>query len=286
MRKILFLVTAAVFFGAVTFQAQTLNPALVFGGRHAGKGGPRHASVMPIPVDPNLYVCNGCTSPPSAPHIIDPSNITISFAPANGTVTSDVFVILGVPNGTSAPTITCNAGCSTGQVSEVGTATMTASAITAGGTGGATGFGVSTTKSPINAYEGFSNITCCSVGQNSENFTNWSTNTTEFPNNPDNGVTSFTLYEYDLGSDSTAAVNGSAGSLNISVSGAPSGTWVIAYATGTAPCGKKTCTALFATPFTTSGQTGKVPEHATVTLLGAGLLGLAGLFGRRKKQVK
>jgi LPXTG-motif cell wall-anchored protein len=253
MRKILLLAAAVMLLGVGNVQAQTVDPQVFACTQIAG-------------------VCQGANDP----FTINLSSVTLGF---QGSFTShtDFFVIVGIPNGVSVPTITCNSGC-TSPAGPSGVAIMTSTGIT-----GVSGNGVSTSTSPINAYEAFSNITCCDAGQKSQSFGNWTQQT--FPNgtsNPDFGVTSFTLYEFDLGASSQGQ-----GSVNISVNNAPAGTWVIGYVAEACNSTKSNCAiGPNSTPFTVGGVSRSVPEHATVTLLGAGLLGLAGLFGRRKKQVK
>lgn len=60
-----------------------------------------------IDPDPQLYVCTGCTAPPSGdPNTINPALINIGFA-GNHTSVAPLLVIVGVANGSSptGPTI-------------------------------------------------------------------------------------------------------------------------------------------------------------------------------------
>jgi PEP-CTERM motif-containing protein len=257
MRKILFLLAAVALMGVVPVSAQVRRPELATPGNHNRHNGPTTTDITFV--DPQLFVCNGCTSSPTPndPVLISLANVHLGVAGndlANVTLTGDVIVIIGVPNGVGTPTITCNSGCTTGLVTVNGSNP------------------VMTSSTNTNAFLAFGNTP---GADGSENWTNWSGAPGEA------GVTSFTLYEFDLGAGSTAGL--AAGDLNITINGVGAGTIVIGYAAGVNS--KSGSGVIFSTPFTVAGDaTGQVPEPGTLALLGTGMLSIAGAIRRRKKQ--
>lgn len=276
MRKTLYLATAITLFAAVTFQVPALNAKVNGGGKKGPQGHPRGAITAPAG-DPQMYVCgfSPCTSPPGGdPNFVTSGAITVGFAGSH-TQTSDTIIILGVPMGGGVPTISFGGGsytsgsCVLGVCSAGTTATFTAA-------------------SSGSAFDQLGNI-----GKNggSESFTNWTTS--PFPggaSNPDSSVTSFTLYEFDLGSGSVLTTGNQ---LTFSINNSTNGTFVLAYACGgdqsVATCGttKGSGGNVFQTVFTNTGFTSDhitTPEPGSLVLLGIGLLGLAALVSKRKKQ--
>ena len=61
-------------------------------------------------VDPQIYVCTGCTAPAGGdPNVINPTSINVGFA-GNHTAVAPLLIIVGVPNGGPDPTISLPAG--------------------------------------------------------------------------------------------------------------------------------------------------------------------------------
>ena len=233
-------------------------------------------------VDPQIYVCTGCTAPPGTdPNPINSNTINVGFA-GNHTAAAPLLIIVGVPGATSTtgPTISLPTG-----VSLMATGNY---------------YGASTNKTLTGTLDGFltavTSDAYTAVGlnpeTNSESFTNWTTS--PFPGgatNPDTGVTSFGLYVYAI----SYALNSGAGGnspINIDFSGLPTGSYVIAYNCATlgsptsTQCGTTTTTKgdIGDTPFTNAGfvtSTAPTPEPNTLFLFGLGTLAL-GLVMRRR----
>jgi hypothetical protein len=238
-------------------------------------------------VDPNLYVCTGCTVPPSGssadPVTIDPNSFNVGNGGSN-TFTSPVLLIVGVPNGGPAPTLVLPNGVffATGQ-----TYYGLPSATSGTGAGTQEGILTSTSGSPAGDVYSSAGLT---TGSPSESFTNWTQN--PFPangsqmgaTNPDAGVTSFNLYayaiSYNLGTASNPDPLKGLDLTNVTV-----GSYVIAYVCDTL----STMTAcangsgLGSTPFTTAGFVA-TPLPGALALFGSVLVGGLGVSGWRKRR--
>jgi PEP-CTERM motif-containing protein len=172
-----------------------------------------------------------------------------------------LFLLVGVPNGGSAPSITSPAAYSPTQV------------------------GTNLSTSTVAGNTGYLDIGL--PGNGSQNLgSNWAVWDAAF------GVTatSFNIFEYNL--SGTTLTNANPTTFTFGGTGLQTGSFVYAFGclvTG-APgsCPQKDT---FSTPFTETGiVTGgasppPVPEPASMLLMGSGLLGLGGMLRRRKKAI-
>ncbi|MGH9325162.1 MAG: PEP-CTERM sorting domain-containing protein [Terriglobia bacterium] len=223
----------------------------------------------------NVYVCQSCTSAPSAPTLLTNVNsITVGVA-GSATMQNPLLIVLGVVDGTSsttAPTISFS-GCGT-----PAEPTNPCSLATVG-TYGLTSNQASFTSS--SSGTAFSQLGLSAGG--SQNFGNWST---LGKNDGFGAPTSFELFAYEL----PTTVSGQS-PITIDESGAPLGSYIIGYsckngtATGTPPGACAQNGDRGDTPFTTSGvvdSPSPAPEPSSLVLLGIVALGFAalGVFGR------
>ena len=237
-------------------------------------------------VDPQIFLCTGCTAPAGVdPVLVDPSSINVGFAGSH-TAVAPLLIIVGVPNGGSAPTISLPLGVS---AAAAGTYYGLNFATSGGLTGVAEGTLMSTGCANAYACSGIANA----GGGSSEMFVNWTGNPVPGgATNPDTGVTSFTLYafaiNYALNScvpnnkNGCPAVNSP---ITIDLAGGTAvglDTFVIAYNCATSGA---TCSGgdIGSTPFTNAGYY-TTPEPGTLALLGTGILGIGGLLRRRNKR--
>jgi len=250
-------------------------------------------------LDPQLYVeslnssCTDITNPCGAdPNLINPNSIYVGFA-GNHTAVSPLLIIVGVPQGGSAPTLS-----------------IETPGVTAALAGSYYGLNHATTGTLAGAFESTYTAasTCadaydCSgsglASDNSESFVNWTE--AKFKNgatNPDAGVTSFNLYAYAIAY--ALGTNANPSPINIDFSGAQVGDYVIAYNCGTSgpscsggDVGDTPFTdAGFVTPVTptstpTSSPTNTAftspttPEPSSTFLLGSAVIGVFMLLRKR-----
>ncbi len=228
-------------------------------------------------IDPQLYVCTGCTSPtspPGDPNVINPASINVGFAGSH-TAVSPLLIIVGVPNAGPAPTISLPEGVNPAAAGAYYGLNFATSGTTAGVFEGSL---TNANMGNNNAYA-VSGLNTGAGGGSSESWVNWTTFDTG------KGIpfgSSFSLYGYAinfaLNSDSkNGAVNSP---ITIDFSGINAGSFVVAYNCAMAG---STCTDgdIGETPFTQAGAV--VPEPGSMLLMGSGLLGLAGMLRRRRK---
>jgi hypothetical protein len=237
-------------------------------------------------VDPQLYVeslsatCVDNTNPCGIdPNPVDPSSIFVGFA-GNHTAVAPLLIIVGVPIGGPAPTISLPAGVNPALAGTYyGLNNTTSGALT----GVLEGTLMSTGCADAYTCAG---LTAGSGGGASESFVNWTTS--PFPGgaaNPDTGVSSFNLYGYAIDFALNSGKGGNS-PINIDFSSTTGGSFVIAYNCRVAGA---SCTGgdIGETPFTNAGFiAGKppvVPEPASMLLMGTGMVALGGFLRRRKK---
>jgi hypothetical protein len=263
--------------------ARTLHATQVAVGAALGLGimaAPGFADV----IDPQLFVCTGCTTSVGGdPNFINSNNFNVGSQPAF-TGISPLLILVAIPGATSstiAPTISLPSGVS---AAAPGMKFYGLNNATSGTTAGVFE-GLLTMASGGSAYTvaGIAN----DGGGSSQNFSNYTTS--PFPGggtNPDTGVTQFGIFAYAINfalTDSTSPLTG----LDLH-GGTLLGDFVMAYACGTGG-GTALCpngNNLGSTPFTVGGfisTTTVVPLPAALPLFATGLVGL-GLLARRRKR--
>src|SRR5260370_4941769 len=210
-------------------------------------------------VDPQIYVCTGCTAPAGGdPNVINPTSINVGFA-GNHTAVSPLLIIVGVPNAGPDPTISLPSG-----VNAIAAGTYYGFSTSGGLTGKLDGTLTNANMGNNNAYNSISSTD--PGGGSSESWVNWNGWDTG------KGITvgsSFNLYAFGI---NYALKSGSGGNspITIDFSGIAPGSFVIAYncATAGATCSRG---GGGSTPFTNARLFGTTPTSAPASMLFIGL---------------
>jgi len=170
-------------------------------------------------VDFNLFVCQSCTTPPSAPTLItDLSAFNVGDG-GNHATSGPLLIIVGTYNGAPAPTLSFGANT-----------------YTPGGTA-IYGWNGSSTAVTFNASSGnaYATLGFSPAGAGpSETFSNWNSSPEGLTGHGIPAATSFSLFVYELNGVTLPAM----GAITLDMTGGTVGSFVIGYAceTSSNPC--------------------------------------------------
>lgn len=251
-------------------RAQLTDPSTLFIGSSACPSGATGTS-------PCLYLYNGETGATGS------GSFDIYLNGSGGPLTDPVLAIFGVPDSQTLPTGSIVTGASLGSNSVSYSAAPTAFGLASTSYSNTT-TGLITKQLTSTSGDAYSVLGVNQPVDNSNNWTNWSGADSALYGITESG---FNLYVYGL---DTGNFSSTVNNLFVDFNGLPQGSFVIAYGQDSKH--------IYGTPFTqagiyTEGNTtiigtggANVPEPPAVTLLAAGLLGLAAArwWGKQRRR--